>query len=322
MREYGIKVTERIARFPESAGMYRHFLAFAEPERKFPWARSVVVCSWRQGVYRVPEGLASRIGKHYLFDDRRDRNSDGYQARIAFERYMKEDLGLHVDSSHDYGITSCRWAAFVSGIGTIRRNNFFYGDHGSYYSLAVFLVDEAMEYTYTSAHKPCRDNCNLCVKHCPTGALAEPYATCGPVCVSFLTNKAPDNGAFEKYSPQIGSWIYGCDACQDVCPFNRGQWLRNEEFPGLEELNASLSPEKIVTMDYTYLREAIAPKFWYIEIEDLWKWKRNALSAMWNAGHEGYEEALVAALHDEDEHVRNYAEKALTEKKGNWTQES
>jgi epoxyqueuosine reductase len=116
---------------------------------------------------------------------------------------------------------------------------------------------------------------------------------------------------FEKYSSKIGNWIYGCDVCQDVCPFNRGQWSGDEEFPGLEELGAAISLEKIMAMDYAYLREVIAPKFWYIEIEDLWKWKRNALSAMRNTGHENYETALTAALHDEDDRVRNYAKNAL-----------
>jgi epoxyqueuosine reductase len=314
MREYGAKVNERIARFPESAGMYRRFLSLAEPDRDFPWARSVVACSWRHGVYRVPEGLAGLIGKSYLFDVRRGRNSEGYRARTEFERCMTKDLGLRVASSHDYGITSCRWAAFASGIGTIRRNNFFYGDHGSHYSLMVFLIDEAMEYTCTPTQKPCSDNCNLCVKNCPTGALAEPYATCGVACVSYLTNRAPDNGAFERYSPKIGSWIYGCDVCQDVCPFNRGEWSEDKDFPGLEELSASISLEKIVTMDYAYLREMIAPKFWYIEIEDLWKWKRNALAAMRNTGHKDYEAALAAALQDDDERIRNLAKRELAAK--------
>ncbi|MDR1136827.1 MAG: hypothetical protein LBK91_00765 [Synergistaceae bacterium] len=311
MREYGAKVAGRIARFPESAGMYRRFLAFAEPEKDFPWARSVVACSWRLGVYRVPEELAGLIGKQYLFDGRRDKNSAEYRALTALERYMTEELGLRAASSHDYGITSCRWAAFASGIGTIRRNNFFYGDHGSYYSLTVFLIDEAMEYTYTPTRKPCPDNCNLCVKHCPTGALAEPYAVCGTACVSFLTNKAPDNGDFEKYSAKIGKWIYGCDVCQDVCPFNRGQWQENEEFPGIVNLSDSISPEKIVTMDYDCLREVIAPKFWYIDSKDLWKWKRNALYAMRNTGHKNYEAALKFALNDEDERVRNLAGETL-----------
>jgi epoxyqueuosine reductase len=315
MREYGVKVAERIERFPESAGMYGRFFAFAELDRDFLWARSVVACSWRKGVYRVPKEFAGLIGKNYLFDERRNRDSKGYHAQTELERYMTEELGLRTASSHDYGITSCRWAAFASGIGTIRRNNFFYGDHGSYYSLMVFLVGEAMEHTYTPTYKPCADSCNLCVKRCPTGALAEPYATCGPACASFLTNKAPDNGAFEKYSPKIGSWIYGCDVCQDVCPHNRGQWSEDEEFPGLEELSASFSLEKIVTMSYAYLRETVAPKFWYIKIEDLWKWKRNALSAMRNTGHEGYEAALAAALHDEDERVRNIAKDAIAAKR-------
>ncbi|MDR1730455.1 MAG: hypothetical protein LBR61_00005, partial [Synergistaceae bacterium] len=269
---------------------------------------------WRQGVYRIPEGLAGLVGTHYLFDERHDSNSDGYRARTAFERYMAEDLGLRVASSHDYGITSCRWAAFASGIGTIRRNNFFYGDHGSWYALVAFLVDKEMEYTCTSTHKPCSDNCNLCVKHCPVGALAEPYATCGVACASFLTNKAPDNGMFEKYAPQIGSWIYGCDVCQDVCPFNKDQRSGEKEFPGLEELSEFISLEKIVTMDYACLRELFTAKFWYIEAKDLWKWKRNALSALRNTGHKNYEVLLTAALHDEDERIRNLAAKALAAK--------
>jgi epoxyqueuosine reductase len=227
---------------------------------------------------------------------------------------MTDELGLRVASSHDYGITSCRWAALASGIGTIRSNNFFYGDHGSYYSLDVFLVDEEMEYVYSPTSKPCSDNCNLCVKHCPTGALAEPYATCGVTCVSFLTNKAPNNGEFERHASRIGSWIYGCDVCQDVCPYNKGQWLGDEEFPGLEELDAIVSLNKIVAMDYSCLREAIAPKFWYIEPDDLWKWKRNALSAMRNTGHENYAAGLTAALNDEDERVRCVAKKMLASK--------
>ncbi|MDR1375966.1 MAG: hypothetical protein LBJ22_00530 [Synergistaceae bacterium] len=306
MREYGVKVADRIARFLESAGMYRRLFAFAELDRHYPWARSVVVCSWPLKTYRVPGALAGLISKNYLFDGRRDQNSEEYRARTAFERCMKKEFGLRVASSHDYGITSCRWAAYASGIGTIRRNNFLYGDHGSYYSLTVFLIDEEMEYTHSLTHKPCPDSCNLCVKHCPTGALAEPYATCGTACVSYLTNKAPDNGAFEKYASRIGNWIYGCDVCQDVCPFNKGQW-GEDEFPGLEKLNATISLEKIVAMNYTYLREAIAPKFWYIGEQNLWKWKRNALSAMKNTGHKNYEAALTVALHDEDERIRNLA---------------
>jgi epoxyqueuosine reductase len=311
MRAYGVKVADRAKRFPEAEGMYRRFLAFAEPERHYPWVRSIVACSWRIGIYRVPEGLAGLIGKSYLFDGRRDRDSAEYSACMEFERYMTDDLGLRVASSHDYGITSCRWAAFASGIGTIRRNNFFYGDHGSYYSLAVFLVDEEMEYVHSPASKPCSDICDLCVKHCPTGALAEPYATCGVTCASFLTNKAPDNGWFEKHASRIGSWIYGCDACQDVCPHNKGQWLGDEEFPGLGELGAIISLKEIVAMDYSCLREVIAPKFWYIESDDLWKWKRNALSAMRNAGHENYAAGLTSALDDEDERVRCFAKKML-----------
>ncbi|MDR3231165.1 MAG: hypothetical protein LBT65_06980 [Synergistaceae bacterium] len=309
MKGYGEKVAARIRRFPESEGMYGRFMAFADPRQQFPWARSVVVCSWRYGVYRVPEGLDGRIGKAYLFDERRNPQSDGYRARTTLERYMTDELGLRVASSHDYGITSCRWAAMAAGIGTIRRNNFFYGDHGSWYSLVVFLTDEEMEYIHVPTQKPCSDGCNLCVKNCPTSALAEPYATCGTACVSFLTNKARNEALFEKHSAQIGEWVYGCDVCQDVCPFNRGQLSGDEKFSGLTELADALSLEKIVAMDYDYLRDVVAPKFWYIEPEDVWRWKRNALFALRNRRDDHYEAALRTAREDSDERVRALAEK-------------
>jgi epoxyqueuosine reductase len=283
MREYGEKLAARIERFPEAAGMYGRFFAFADPRQAFPWARSVVACSWRYGVYRVPEEFDGLVGKSYLFDERRNAESDGFRARTALEQYMKEELGLRVASSHDYGITSCRWAALSAGLGVIRRNNFFYGDHGSYYALIVFLVNEEMEHVHVPQSRPCSDNCNLCVKHCPTGALAEPYATCGPACVSFLTNKTRSEALFGKYASKLGSWVYGCDVCQDVCPFNRGKLSGEEEFPGIKELAAAFSLEKILTMDDAYLRDVVAPKFWYIEAENVWMWKRNALNALSNA---------------------------------------
>jgi epoxyqueuosine reductase len=314
MKGFGEKLTERIERFPESEGMYRRFFSFADPREQIPWAASVVVCSWRYGVYSAPKGLEGRIGKSYLFDERRDSDSEGYRARAALQQYMTEELGLRVAASHDYGITSCRWAAHSAGIGTIRNNNFFYGDHGSYYSLSVFLTDREMEYIHTPTHKPCSDGCGLCVKNCPTGALAAPYAMRGVTCVSFLTNKAPNNALFERYSSKIGDWIYGCDVCQDVCPFNHGQ-TGDREFPGLEELSGSLSLENIVTMDYGFLRSQIVPKFWYIEEKDVWKWKRNALFALLNRKKVSPDEddrrkaAFAIALEDEDPRIRVLAEK-------------
>jgi epoxyqueuosine reductase len=305
MKGYGEALAARMARFPETSPMLRNFMPFADPTEKCPWAKSIVICSRRCGAYRVPENLDGVIGKHYLFDERRDAKSDGYGDTSLLERYLTDELRLRAASSHDYGITACRWAAKEAGIGVIRRNNFFYGDHGSYYSLYAFLIDEELEYIGSPLNDtPCPDNCNLCVKNCPTRSLAEPYAMSSFKCVSYLTNKAGDDSGFEEHRAETGGWIYGCDVCQDVCPFNKGELTGEREFNGLAELSGEISLEKLVAMDYESLRGLLSAKFWYIPPDESGKWKRNALNAMTNNWDERYADTVRLALRDEDERVR------------------
>ncbi|GHV43995.1 Fe-S oxidoreductase [Synergistales bacterium] len=281
MKGYADKINERVARFPETGKLLRSFTGFADLREEYPWAKSVVICSRALRGYRVPAALNGAIGKHYLMDVRRDKATEGYRANAAFEKYMASEFEMRTASRHDRGITACRWAAMSAGIGVIRRNNFFYGDHGSYYTLTAFLIDRELRHTYVPSHKACPDNCNLCVKNCPTASLAEPYAMCAFTCASFLTNKCQDEAAFNAMASKLGGMLYGCDACQDACPFNKGQWVGDQDFPGLDEF-ADMTPEKILASDDEYLRKVVSPKFWYIAPEDVWMWKRNATNAMRN----------------------------------------
>jgi epoxyqueuosine reductase len=309
MRGYAECLENRGRLFPESDGMLRMFSGYADPSVKYPWAKSVVICSWRYGVYRVPQNFAGRVGKAYLFDGRRDAAADAYKAKTALEKYITGELGLRAATSENRPVTAYRWAAQAAGIGMVRRNNFFYGDHGSYYTLAAFLTDAELEYIHPSASTPCPDNCDLCVKNCPTRSLESPYAMCATTCASFLLTMAKDEAIFERHSADLGGWIYGCDVCQDVCPHNRGEWLGEKEFPGLAELGEHMSPESVLSMDYGYLRNAVVPKFWYIAPQDAWMWKRNALNAIRNNWDARYEDFVKSAAADEDERVRAFAKK-------------
>jgi epoxyqueuosine reductase len=306
MKGFAERASERASRFPESEQSLKFLGAFMAPEEKFRWGRSVVVCSWRIGVYHIPKHLDGLIGKYYLFDGRRDERSDEYRASRRLARYMADELGLRVASSADGWVAPYRWAAHLTGLGIIRKNNFLYGEHGSYYCLSAFLIDDDLEYICNSNIEPCPENCHLCVECCPTKSLDAPFAMNMTTCVSQLTTSSSDE-AFQKYREEIGGWIYGCDVCQDVCPFNKGQLSGEAEFPCLYELSGHISLEKIVTMDYSFLRDVMAVKFWYIERDDVWKWKRNALYAMMNNYDESYRRAIDAACEDEDPRVREIA---------------
>ncbi|MDR1944449.1 MAG: hypothetical protein LBQ19_06465 [Synergistaceae bacterium] len=312
MRGYALEVEKRARRFPESAESISRFPFLADPREKYPWASSVVICSQRYGNYRIPKNLDGLIGKSYLCDERKDAMSDGYRDRRRLERYMTDELGLRTTPSDDLFVTALRWAAVTAGLGAVRRNNFFYGDRGSYYTLSAFLIDRDIEYIHETEGTPCPDDCNRCVKSCPAGSLAEPYAMNRVACVSHLTTWDFGADVYGRYGEELGNWIYGCDVCQDVCPFNRNQLSGEVEFPGLDELAREISPESVIAADYRSLRDLVAKKFWYIKPEDLWKWKCSAINAIKNLRGKGRLDAVKPALHDEDERVRAMAGDVLS----------
>ncbi|HXX65307.1 MAG TPA: tRNA epoxyqueuosine(34) reductase QueG, partial [Bacteroidota bacterium] len=109
------------------------------------------------------------------------------------------------------------WAA-RSGIGWLgKHTNIITTDYGSWVFLAEILTTAELE-TDTSATDHC-GSCTLCIEACPTGAIVKPYLVDSNLCLSYLTIEhrgTVTEGLKGKYE----GWIYGCDICQDVCPWN------------------------------------------------------------------------------------------------------
>jgi epoxyqueuosine reductase len=127
-------------------------------------------------------------------------------------------------------------------------------------------------------------------------------------CVSCLNTWEGWDMSKEPNNHNIGNWIYGCDVCQDICPFNKNKWVENEQFPQLDELAEHISLEKIIEMDYTYLENIMSSKFFYIAKDDVYKWKTNALNAMLNNYNKNYLLYIKKACNDTNEKVHNMAE--------------
>jgi epoxyqueuosine reductase len=91
-------------------------------------------------------------------------------------------------------------------------------DHGSYFFLAEIFTDLELEPTRAPYREHC-GTCTRCLDLCPTAALADGYLMEPRLCISYLTieNRGP---IARELRPKLGNWIFGCDICQEVCPWN------------------------------------------------------------------------------------------------------
>lgn len=312
MRGYELRLEERMDRFPQTRNKYAPFRSFAHVQNDYPWAKAIIIASFWYGKYRIPDGVRDRVAKYYLTDGRKNTNSQGYKASAAFEKYLA-DCGFQVATERDFGITALRWAGMQAGIGIIRKNNFFYTEKGSYQYLEAFLIDRPLRYIVENQIRPCSEKCNLCMRACPTGSLEAPYAMCRNTCVSCLTTWDGWDLRVEPLRGKFGRWIYGCDACQDACPYNKNAWKDSEEFPELKAWSRHFTDAEIVLADYGWLKSVIQPKLWYIPKGKEWRYKTNALNAMLNNYRPEYLPVIQKACSDESVEVRDMAKWALAE---------
>ncbi len=130
------------------------------------------------------------------------------------------------------------WAA-RSGIGAMgKHTNIINPAIGSFFFLCEILINIELEYNKPIEEDLCK-NCTLCMNACPTGAIYEEYKLDANLCISYQTIE--NRGEIPKQI-NLDNWIYGCDTCQDVCPYNSRNIFTEDErfFPKKETLNKSL----------------------------------------------------------------------------------
>ncbi len=110
------------------------------------------------------------------------------------------------------------WAA-RSGLGWIgKHSNLLTQQTGSFYFIAELIVDLELDYDH-----PVTDHCGTCtacIDACPTQAIVQPYVVDGSKCISYLTIELREEIP-SSFKGKMDDWIFGCDVCQDVCPWNR-----------------------------------------------------------------------------------------------------
>ncbi|WP_085521231.1 tRNA epoxyqueuosine(34) reductase QueG [Tuberibacillus sp. Marseille-P3662] len=154
---------------------------------------------------------------HYVLKDRLE----------ALETFIKDKVpGAKVTSMVDTGELSDRAVAERAGVGVPGKNtNLITEEFGSYVYLGEMVTNIPFE-----PDEPLEDlcgDCNLCVDRCPTGALVQGGQLNAQKCIAYLTQTK--GYVPEPYRQSIGNRVYGCDTCQQVCPYNRGVNVHNHE---------------------------------------------------------------------------------------------
>ena len=109
-----------------------------------------------------------------------------------------------------------------SGLGWIgKHTNLLSRDAGSYFFIGELIVDLPLEHATDAPVEDHCGSCTRCIDACPTDAIFRPYAVDANRCISYLTIEHQDEPIPDDLQPGMGNWIFGCDICQEVCPWNK-----------------------------------------------------------------------------------------------------
>jgi epoxyqueuosine reductase len=198
--------------------MENHFDKRLDPTKLVEGSRSVI--SLLLNYYPSKEQkdkTAPKISKYAFGKDYHFVIKDKLKQLLEF---INQEIGeIHgrafVDSAP---VLDKAWAA-KSGLGWMgKHTNLLTQQLGSFYFIAELIVDLELDYDLpTTDH--C-GSCTACIDACPTQAIVEPYVVDGSKCISYFTIELKENIPTE-FKGKLDDWMFGCDVCQDVCPWNR-----------------------------------------------------------------------------------------------------
>jgi epoxyqueuosine reductase len=199
--------------------MERHFDKRVDPTKLVPGARSVISLTFNYFTHAIQEDPKSfKVSKYALGKDYHDVIKSRLKSLLESLKAFAGDVygRCFVDSAP---VLERDWAK-RAGVGWIGKNTLLLNkNHGSYFFLAELIID--LELDYDSPGNDYCGTCTRCIDACPTQAISPAgYILEADKCISYLTIELRDSIP-EEFKGQFEDWIFGCDICQDVCPWNR-----------------------------------------------------------------------------------------------------
>ncbi len=230
----------------EMSYMENHFDKRLDPRRLVDGAKSVVSLTLNYYTdQQQSDSSAPKISKYAYGIDYHTVIKDKLHALMAF---IRENIGevdgrCFVDSAP---VMDKAWAQ-KAGLGWRGKNtNLISKKAGSFFFLAELIIDLDLDYDSPFPTDHC-GSCTRCIDACPTEAIVAPYVVDGSKCISYLTielkNEIPN-----EFKGKMDNWMFGCDICQDVCPWNRfAKPHEQAEFQPKENL-LDISKEELIDM--------------------------------------------------------------------------
>jgi epoxyqueuosine reductase len=203
-----------------------HFDLRIEPQKLVPGAKSVITLLINYYPQQKQQEGLPKIAKYAYGNDYHEVIRE--KLKLFLSR-MREEIGEiqgrgFVDSAP---VLERSWAV-RSGLGWIGKNgNLLNKQAGSFFFIATLIVDLELLYDDPYAKDYC-GSCRRCVEACPTNAIMEDKIVNGSKCISYYTIELKDALISYEQKEHFNNWMFGCDVCQDVCPWNRFSKPTNE----------------------------------------------------------------------------------------------
>jgi epoxyqueuosine reductase len=199
--------------------MENHFDLRVDPTKLVPGARSVITLLMNYYPIEVQTAAAPRISKYAWGKD--------YHTVIREKLHLLLDkIQTEVGAVNGRGFVDSApvlersWAQ-RSGLGWVGKNgNLINKQSGSFFFIATLICDLELEYDDPMAKDYC-GTCTRCIDACPTGAILPGKVVDGSKCISYFTIELKEALIPQEMKGKFDNWAFGCDTCQDVCPWNR-----------------------------------------------------------------------------------------------------
>jgi epoxyqueuosine reductase len=199
-----------------------------DPRRFFPGSRSVVVVAKN---YYTPakhsdDSATGKVSRYAWGDDYHEVVSAKLRSLLSWikqtipsaEGKVCVDIQPMMDKA---------WAV-RAGLGWLgKHTNVITTEYGSWVFIGELLLNLDLEYDNDTSEDHC-GSCTLCIEACPTAAITEPYVVDSNKCISYATIELRELQIPQQIAENLEGWLYGCDICQDVCPWNRFQQMTDE----------------------------------------------------------------------------------------------